>query len=134
MKVFKRLSQRGHSTDESSIFGVAELSCRPPVILASKWDPVWAAWDDIERTNLGSSWVTAWTVRRAGSSGNPYRNRPQGRFLDLSKLYSDLGRWRPAEAEHKGRSHYETWDLRPAEERGTPSVRIYYTVERERKN
>ncbi|MCK4692294.1 MAG: hypothetical protein KAT23_01600 [Anaerolineales bacterium] len=71
MKVFKRLSQRGYSTDESSIFGVAELSCRPAVIHASKWGPIWAAWDEIERTNLGSSWVTAWTVRRVGSSGHP---------------------------------------------------------------
>ena len=125
MKVFKRLSQRGHSTEESSIFGVAELSCRPPVIHASKWDPIWAAGDDIERADLGSSWVTAWAVGRAGSSGNPYRNRPQGRFLDLNELYSDLGRWRPAEVEHKG--HF-------ARERGTPSVRIYYTAEREWKN
>ena len=35
-------------------------------------------------------------------------------------MYSDLGRWRPAEAEHKG--HF-------ARERGTPSVHIYYTAE-----
>jgi len=125
MNVFKRLSQRSHSTYESSLFGVAELSSRPPVIHVSKLDPIWSAWDEIERMNLGSCWVTALTVRRAGSSGNPYRNRPKGRFLDLNKLYSDLGRWRPAEAEHKG--HF-------AMERGTPSVHTHYTAERERKN
>ncbi len=71
MNVFKRLYQRGHSTYESSIFGVTELSWRLGAILDGKGDPIWVAWDDIERTNLESCWVTAWTVGRAGSSGNP---------------------------------------------------------------
>jgi hypothetical protein len=66
MSAFKRLSQRDHTASESSNVGVAELSCRPLIIYANKWDPIGAARDDLERTNLGSSWVTAWTAGRAG--------------------------------------------------------------------
>ena len=71
MKEFKRLSQRVHSTFGSTILDVAELNQRSAASQASKWDPIWAAWDEIERTRLVSSWVKAWTFGRAGSSGNP---------------------------------------------------------------
>ena len=71
MREFKQLYQCVGSTFGSNIFGVTELSWRHGAIHDGKWDPIWAARDEIERINEGSSWVNAWTVGRAGFSGNP---------------------------------------------------------------
>ena len=65
MKAFKRLSRHDHSNYESSNAGAAESSCRPPVIHAIKRDPIWAAWEDSERTKSGSSGFTDGAIGRA---------------------------------------------------------------------
>jgi hypothetical protein len=86
MNAFKRLSQHDHTASESSNVGVAGLSCRPPAIHAIEWDPIGAAWEDIERTNLGSSWITGWTKSGVGLQASH-------RGTDLRVGFSILTGW-----------------------------------------